>query len=177
MSTQRPLMTDQDLWRSLAVEDQAPPGTVSDMDLAAWLEGRLPSAEAARVDSILAADPVQRAAAVELSEILALPLPTAPARLVVRARALVDFEVERQVPTRPGFFAALFAAARRQAPRNAAMATAGAMLAVSGFLMGGGLGESFVAQKQPVTGITATLISSSDAPSEMTDMFSDANVI
>ncbi len=57
------------------------------------------------------------------------------------------------------------------------MATAGAMLAVSGFLMGGGLGESFVAQKQPVTGITATLVSYGDAPSEITDMFSDANVI
>lgn len=177
MSTQRPLMTDQDLWRSLAVENQATPGTVSDIDLAAWLEGRLAPADAARVDSILAADPVQRAAAMELSQILALPFPAAPARLVVRAQALVGFEVERQAPARPGFFAALFAAGRRQALRNAAMATAGAMLAVSGFLMGGGLGESFVAQKQPVTGITATLVSNSDAPSEITDMFSDANVI
>ncbi len=100
MSTQRPSMSDQDLWRSLAVENQTMPGTLTDIDLAAWLEGRLAPADAARVDSILAADPVQRAAAVELSEILALPFPAAPARLVVRAQALVGFEVERQARRR-----------------------------------------------------------------------------
>lgn len=171
MSTKRPSMTDQDLWRSLAVEGKTAPGAVSDSDLAAWLEGRLAPAEAARVDAALAADPVQRAAAVELSEILAMPLPAAPARLVVRAQALVGFEVEREPASRPGFLASFFAAGRRQALRTAAMGTAAAVLAVSGFLMGGGLGESFVRQQQP------TVASSADVPNELIDLFNDGNVI
>jgi hypothetical protein len=65
MSTERPL-TDRELWRSLAIEGDTAPGMISDNDLAAWLEGRLSPAEANRVDAILAADPTQRAAALEL---------------------------------------------------------------------------------------------------------------
>lgn len=171
MSTERPPMTDQELWRSLAVDGKAASGTISDRDLAAWLEGRLAPADVARVDAILAADPKQRAAALELSEILAMPLSAAPQRLVVRAQALVGFEVEREPVSRPGFLASLFSAGRRQALRAAAMATAGAILAVSGFLMGGGLGESYAQQKQ------VTVVSSTDTPSELTDLFSDGNVI
>jgi anti-sigma factor RsiW len=91
MSTEPIPMADQEFWRSLAMDGGAVSGSISDNDLAAWLEGRLAPAEAARVDAILAADPVQRAAAIELSEILAKPLPAAPARLAVRAQALVGF--------------------------------------------------------------------------------------
>jgi anti-sigma factor RsiW len=176
MSTGRPSITDQELWRSLATDGKAASGTVSDNDLAAWLEGRLAPAEAARVDAILAANPEQRAAVLELSEILAMPLPAAPARLAVRAQALVGFEAEREPASRPGLLAflfapTLFAAGRRQTLRTAAMATAGAILAVSGFLMGGGLGESYAHQKQ------ITVVSSTDTPSELIYLFSDGNVI
>jgi len=171
MSAKRSPMNDQELWRSLAMEGRAVSGMISDHDLAAWLEGRLAPAEAARVDAILAADPEQRAAALELSEILAMPLPAAPARLAVRAQALVGFEVEREPASRPGFLASLFAAGRRQALRAAAMGTAAAILAVSGFLVGGGLGESYAHQKQ------ITVVSSTDTSSELTDLFGDGNVI
>jgi anti-sigma factor RsiW len=171
MSTERIPMTDQELWHSLAKDGGAVPGPISDNDLAAWLEGRLAPAEAARVDAVLAADPVQRAAAMELSEILAMPLPAAPARLAVRAQALVGFEAERMPAPRPGFLASLFAAGRRQAVRAAAMGTAVAILAVSGFAMGGGLGESYAQQKQ------ITVVSNADTSNELTDLFSDGNVI
>ena len=171
MSAKRSPMNDQELWRSLAMEGRAVSGMIPDHDLAAWLEGRLAPAEAARVDAILAADPEQRAAALELSEILAMPLPAAPARLAVRAQALVGFEVEREPASRPGFLASLFAAGRRQALRAAAMGTAAAILAVSGFLVGGGLGESYAHQKQ------ITVVSSTDTSSELTDLFGDGNVI
>ena len=129
MSTERPSMTDKELWRSVVLEDKATSGTISDHDLAAWLEGRLSPVEADRVDEILAADPRQRAAALELSEILAMPLPAAPARVAVRAQALVGFKVEREPAPRPGFLAFLFATSlftvgRRQALRSAAMGTA-----------------------------------------------------
>ncbi len=177
MSTERPSMTDQELWRSLAMGGKAASDTVSDHDLAAWLEGRLAPAEAARVDAVLAANPEQRAAVLELSEILAIPLPAAPARLAVRAQALVGFEAERESASRSGgllaflFVPSLFAAGRRQALRAAAMATAGAIVAVSGFLMGGGLGDSYAHQKQ------ITVVSSTDTPSELTYLFSDGNLI
>ncbi len=171
MSTERIPMTDQELWRSLAMDGRAVSGPISDNDLAAWLEGRLAPAAAARVDAVLAADPVQRAAAMELSEILAMPLPAAPARLAVRAQALVGFEAERIPASRPGFFASLFATGRRQAMRAAAMGTAAAILAVSGFVMGGGLGESYAQQKQ------ITVVSNTDTSNELTDLFSDGNVI
>jgi anti-sigma factor RsiW len=171
MSTEPIPMADQEFWRSLAMDGGAVSGSISDNDLAAWLEGRLAPAEAARVDAILAADPVQRAAAIELSEILAKPLPAAPARLAVRAQALVGFEAERMPASRPGVFFSLFSAGRRQAMRAAAMGTAAAILAVSGFLMGGGLGESYAQQKH------ITVVSSSDTSNELTDLFSDGNVI
>jgi hypothetical protein len=51
------------------------------------------------------------------------------------------------------------------------MGTAAAILAVSGFLMGGGLGESYAQQKH------ITVVSSSDTSNELTDLFSDGNVI
>ena len=171
MSTEPIPMSDQEFWRSLAMDGGAASGSISDNDLAAWLEGRLAPAEAARIDAVLAADPVQRAAAMELSEILAMPLPAAPVRLAVRAQALVGFEAERMPASRPGFFVSLFAAGRRQAMRAAAMGTAAAILAVSGFLMGGGLGESYAQQKH------ITVVSSTDTSNELTDLFSDGNVI
>jgi anti-sigma factor RsiW len=138
MSTDRNVKTDKELWQSLAPAPVASTA-VSDMDFAAWLEGRLSETASARIEAAVAADPEMRAAAMDLADILGKPLPAAPARMAVRAQALVGFEVERQ-GSRRGWFGSLFDGIGW--PR-AAMATAAVMVAVSGFLMGGGLGESF----------------------------------
>ena len=95
-------------------------GAVSDLDFAAWLEGRLSETAAARIEAAVAADPEMRRAALELSEVLGMPLPAAPARLEVRAKALVGFEVEQRAG-RVGLFDWLFAsepALRPAAPGN-----------------------------------------------------------
>src|SRR5882672_6067730 len=99
MSTERPTQSDRELWRSLAADRVAPgpmSGAVSDLDFAAWLEGRLSETAAARIEAAVAADPEMRRAALELADILDKPLPAPPARLEVRAKALVGFEVERR---------------------------------------------------------------------------------
>src|ERR1700755_1897232 len=138
MSTDRNLKTDRELWQSLAVGPVAS-AAVSEMDFAAWLEGRLSETASARIEAAGATDPERHTAAMDLPAILGKPLPAAPARMAVRAQALVGFEVERQAPRR-SWFGGLF---QGFALPRAVMATAAAMVAVSGFLMGGGLGDSF----------------------------------
>ena len=101
MSTERPTQSDRELWQRLATDRAVASGTVSDLDFAAWLEGRLSETAAARIEAAVAADPEMRRAALELSEVLGMPLPAAPARLEVRAKALVGFEVEQRRPA-PG---------------------------------------------------------------------------
>src|SRR5882724_6516403 len=95
MSTERTPLSDKDLWRSLAT-DQVAPTAVSEMDFAAWLEGRLSEADTARIDVAVSANPEMRRAALELSDILGKPLPAPPPRLAVRAQALVGFEAEKR---------------------------------------------------------------------------------
>jgi anti-sigma factor RsiW len=141
MSTERPTQSDRELWRSLAAGRSVAPGTVSDLDFAAWLEGRLSETAAARIEAAVAADPEMRRAALDLSDVLGMPLPAAPARLEVRAKALVGFEVEQQT-ARVGLFDWLFAMNRRFALPRLAMMTAAVIVAISGFMLGGGLGES-----------------------------------
>jgi anti-sigma factor RsiW len=150
MSTDRTLKTDKELWQSLAigpVASDAVSGAISDMDFAAWLEGNLSETEAARIDAAVAADPEMRRTAMDLSEILGMPLPAAPARMAVRAQALVGFEVERQ-QARRGWLAGLF---EGFALPRAVMAAATVVVAISGFMLGGGLGESYAQEKQSVT--------------------------
>lgn len=144
MSTERPTQRDKELWRSLATDRVVSgplAGSVSDLDFAAWLEGRLSETAAARIEAAVAADPEMRRAALDLSEVLGMPLPAAPARLEVRAKALVGFEVEQQA-ARVGLFDWLFAMNRRFALPRLAMMTAAVIVAISGFMLGGGLGES-----------------------------------
>ena len=152
MSTERPTQSDKALWRSLAA-DRVASGPVSDLDFAAWLEGRLSETAAARIEAAVAADPEMRRAALELSEVLGMPLPAAPARLEVRAKALVGFEVEQQA-ARVGLFDWLFARDRRFALPRLATMTAAVIIAISGFMLGGGLGES-MAQDRYARGDTA----------------------
>jgi len=119
---------------------------VSDNDFAAWLEGRLPETEAARIEAAVVADPILRHSAIELADILGKPLPAAPARMAVRAQALVGFEVEREV--RGGWLSGLLSFGRPIG--RAAFATLALFVAVSGFMLGGGLGESYAEQKYVV---------------------------
>ena len=146
MSTERPPQSDKELWRSLAA-DRVASGPVSDLDFAAWLEGRLSETAAARIEAAVAADPEMRRAALELSEVLGMPLPAAPARLEVRAKALVGFEVEQQQAAGVGLFDWLFAMTRRFALPRLAMMTAAVIIAISGFMLGGGLGESMAQER------------------------------
>jgi hypothetical protein len=149
MSTERPTQSDKELWRSLAT-DRVVSGPVSDLDFAAWLEGRLSETAAARIEAAVAADPEMRRAALDLSEVLGMPLPSAPARVEVRAKALVGFEVEQQA-ARVGLFDWLFAMNRRFALPRLAMMTAAVIVAISGFMLGGGLGESMAQDRYAAT--------------------------
>ena len=160
MSTEPPTQSDKELWRSLAA-DRVASGPVSDLDFAAWLEGRLSETAAARIEAAVAADPEMRRAALELSEVLGMPLPAAPARLEVRAKALVGFEVDQRT-ARVGLFDWLFAMNRRFALPRLAMMTAAVMIAISGFMLGGGLGES-MAQERYVS------VSQADTSNELTE--------
>lgn len=150
MSTERPTQSDRELWRSLAADRTVAPGAVSDLDFASWLEGRLSETDAARIEAAVAADPEMRRAALELSDVLGRPLPAAPARLEVRAKALVGFEVEQRT-ARVGLFDWLFARDRRFAVPRLATLTAAVVIAISGFMLGGGLGESMAQERYAST--------------------------
>jgi hypothetical protein len=145
MSTERFPLSDKELWRNCAVDDVAS-APVSDVDFAAWLEGRLSEADAAQIEAAIARDPEIRRAALDLSDILGKPLPAAPPRLEVRAKALVGFEVERARP-RLGLFDWLFARDNRFMVQRAVALTAGVVMAVSGFMLGGDLGQSVASDR------------------------------
>jgi hypothetical protein len=168
MTTERTPRTDKELWRSLAPDRDVVPEAVSDLEFAAWLDGRLPEAAAARIEASVAADAGMRRAALDLADVLGKPLPAAPARLAVRAQALVGFEAERQVALQ-GFLDRLFSSGTRYALPRAAMAAMVIVIAGAGFIVGGGLGESFAQQRY---GSNVTQASSSETSSELTD-FSD----
>ena len=173
MSTERKSRTDKELWRSLAAERDVAPEAVSDLDFAAWLEGRLPEAAAARIEAAVAADPELRRAALELADVLGRPLPAAPVRLAVRAQALVGFDAERRIG-RGGWFGRLFPSGPLFALQRAAIAALAIVVAGIGFAVGGGLGES-VAQQRYGSDARSTAIasatSSTPASSELTDLF------
>lgn len=168
MNTERTPRTDKELWQSLAPDRDVVPQPISDLDFAAWLDGRLPEAAAARIEAAVAADPEMRRAALDLADVLREPLPAVPARLAVRAQALVGFEAERQA-AREGFLDRLFFSGTRHALSRAAMAAMVIVIAGAGFVVGGGLGESFAQQRY---GADVTQASSSETTGELTD-FSD----
>ena len=163
MTTDRNLKTDKELWQSLATGPVASTA-VSDLDFAAWLEGRLSETEAARIDAAVSSNPEMRLAAMDLAEILGMPLPAAPARMTVRAQALVGFEAERSAARR-GWLAGLF---EGFAVPRAVMAAATVIVAISGFMMGGGLGESFAQEKHAAK---AAVVSTSQTTNEMSSFF------
>jgi hypothetical protein len=151
MSTERPTRSDRELWQSLAADraSSGPAAPVSDLDFAAWLDGRLTEPAAARIEAAVAVDPEMRRAALELAEVLGRPLPAAPARLEVRAKALVGFEAEQRASrgVGRGLFDWLFARDRRFAFQRAVTLTAAVVVAIAGFMLGGGLGESMAQER------------------------------
>ena len=146
MSTDDLPRSDKELWQRVATGDVVS-GEISDLDFAAWLEGRLTEADAARVEAAVAADPALRRAALDLADVLGQPLPEAPARLAVRARALVGFEVERRAAG-GGMFDWLLSRDRRFGFRRAVALGAAVVVASAGFMMGGGLGASLAQERQ-----------------------------
>ena len=168
MSTERVSRTDKELWRSIAPGRGVAPEAVSDLDFAAWLDGRLPEAAAARIEAAVAADPELRRAALDLADILGKPLPAAPARLAVRAQALVGFDAERQVGRGGGWFGRLFPSGPFFALQRAAMVAMVIMVAGAGFVMGGGLGDSLAQQRYGSDVATSTTTTTS---SELSDFF------
>lgn len=169
MSTERTPRTDKELWQSLALDRDAGPRAISDLDFAAWLDGRLAEAAAARIDAAVAADPELRRAAFDLADVLGKPLPAVPPRMAVRAQALVGFAAEGQAGRGGGFLGWLFSSGTRYALQRAAMATVAIVIAGTGFVVGGGLGESFAQQRY---GSGVTQATSSETSTELTD-FSD----
>jgi hypothetical protein len=167
MNTDRTPLNDKDLWRSLAASrDDAPQArAVSDLDFAAWLEGRLSETAAADIEATVAADPEMRRAALELADILGTPLPAPPVRLEVRAKALVGFEVEQRT-RRLSLFDWLFASDRRFAMQRTVALTAALVIAVSGFMLGGGLGASVAEERYAMNTPHTT---STDSSNELTE--------
>ncbi len=170
MGTERKSRTDKELWQGLAAERDIAPATVSDLDFAAWLEGRLPEAAAARIEATVAADPELRSAALDLADILGKPLPAAPIRLAVRAQALVGFDAQRETGRRGGWFGRLFPSGPLFALQRAAMIAMVIVVAGVGFVMGGGLGDSLAQQRY---GSDAQSIASTagTTSSELSDFF------
>ena len=80
----------------------------------------------------------------------------------MRAKALVGFEVERDAE-RVGFFDWLFARRRFDFQRLAAL-TAAVVIAISGFMLGGGLGESMAQERY-----ASVTRNSPDTSNELTD--------
>ena len=156
MSTERNPLSDKELWQRLTAEPAVAPAAVSDMDLAGWLEGRLSETAAARVEAAVAADPEMRRAALDLADVLGKPLPEAPPRMAVRAQALVGFEAERRGVRGGGWFGGLLSLGAVFGVPRAALATAAVLVAATGFMLGGGLGESYAQQKYVVASNQAT---------------------
>jgi hypothetical protein len=176
MSTERIPLDDKALWQSLTTEQPIAPVAVSDMDFAAWLEGSLPETDAARIDAAVTADPALRRAALELADILGKPLPAAPARMAVRAQALVGFPAERQI--RKGWLASLLPDfGQGMGFQRGALAATAVIVAAVGFMMGGGISkhyeEAIYASSQSSSSTTIRPLGR-DTTGDLTDLFSDA---
>jgi hypothetical protein len=175
MSTKRTPLSDEDLWRSLATDPVAP-AAVSEMEFAAWLEGQLGEVDAARIDAAVSANPELRRAALELSDILGKPLPAPPPRMAVRAQALVGLEAEKRA-SRGSWLAGLLPAfGQGFGMQRGALAGMAVAVAAVGFMLGGGLGESYTTQKyasaQPA-GVTLSKPLGRDTTNELNDLFAD----
>jgi hypothetical protein len=177
MSTERIPLSDKDLWQSMSTGRVAPTA-VSEMDFAAWLDGRLSETDAARIDAAVTADPELRRAALELSDVLGKPLPAPSPRLAVRAQALVGFDAEKRAQRGSWLAGLLPMFGQGFGLQRGALAGMAIVVAAVGFTLGGGLGESFVTQKyamsEPGSGVTVKRPLGRDTTNELNDLFVDA---
>lgn len=169
MSSVQPSRADKELWQRLALPASRS-GMVGEMELASWLEGRLSEAEAERVEAAVSASPALRRGALELADLLDRPLPAAPERMVVRARALVGFETE--VRHGGGFLARFLSGRARYAVQQIAMAVVALVIAGGGFVMGGGLGASYAQERHSSTPSADAKGSTTTVTNEITEFFS-----
>ncbi len=132
--------------REMAVPAATAGRPVDDAAIAAWLDGRLPEAEAARVERHLVERPQALQAALDIRNALAdAARAPVPDRVVVRAQALVGFEAERKVAG--GGLAGWFASWRR-ALEMAAVGAAFVVVIAGGFSLGGGTQEAYASAAQ-----------------------------
>ena len=129
------------------------PTAVSDLDFAAWLEGRLPETAAARIEAAVAADPEMRRAALELADVLGHALAGSPSSPGSACQGAGGLRGRTAEPKRLGL--SRLAVRRRPALclQRAVALTAAVVIAISGFMLGGGLGES-LAQERYVSSAT-----------------------
>jgi anti-sigma factor RsiW len=157
MSDRDPVGTEADkaLWARFKATAPAAPAAamapVFDDDLAAWLDGRLPAADAARVEARLAADPSLLDLALDAAHALRAYAP-APERLVVRAQALAGFEAERRAS--PGGLRAWLSGWRRSF-EMALVAGAFLIVCATGFSLGGGFQESYASTRFEIADVVA----------------------
>jgi hypothetical protein len=151
MSRVDPAGTDQDraLWAQLKQgarrADAGDLPSVSDAELAGWLDGRLPPDAAARVEARLAADPQTLDLALAAAGALREAKTPAPERLVARAQALVGFEAERQGGPSGGLLGWL--GGWRRPFEVALVASAFLIVCVTGFSLGGGFQEAYAGER------------------------------
>lgn len=146
---------------------------VTEMDLAAWLDGQLPETAAARIEAAVAADSELRDAAFELADILGKPLPAAPPRMIVRAQALVGFEVEREAPRASWLARLLPHFGGGFALQRGALAGTMVLVAAVGFLMGGGLGTSYTHARYAANPASLNSPLGGDTTNDLNDLFAD----
>jgi hypothetical protein len=174
MSTKPAPLDDKALWQSFATDAPAASAPVSDMDFAAWLEGRLPEETAARIEAAVAADPDLRRAALDLADILGKPLPAPPPRMAVRAQILVGFPAEQEAPRRSWLASLLPDFGTGFGLQRGALAGMAVVVAAVGFLMGGGLGESYAEGKYASTQSPHIARPfGGDTVNDLNDLFSD----
>lgn len=138
------------LWQRLKAGGPAVPAAsgrpVDDIEIAAWLDGRLSEADAARVERHLVAHPQALQAALDVRNALAdAARAPVPDRVVVRAQALVGFAAERQVAR--GGLSGIFGAWRKTF-EMAAVSAALAVVVAGGFSLGGGTQEAYARTAQ-----------------------------
>lgn len=181
MSTERTPLDDKALWQSLALPRPVVSLPITDLDLAAWLEGQLPEGEAARLDAAVAADPALRQAALDLADILGKPLPVAPPHMVARAQSLVGGAAER--PRRSWLASLLPDFGQGLGFQRGAFAATAVVVAAVGFVLGGGLSQQYeegvyASRQSTSTGATSTGTRTRplgrDTTNDLNDLFTDA---
>jgi anti-sigma factor RsiW len=154
---------DRALWTRLA-RRRAPAQAVPPDDLAAWLDGRLDEAAAARVEAALVADPALLDAALETQRVRTGALPAAPDRLLVRARALVAPVVVAPTP-RFGFWGGWLG----RGVQWAAVATLALVISVGGFALGDDTQSALAGQRSGGTGPLFSVLDSLGADASLFD--------